>query len=40
MTRTSSSSNKIFVVVAAVLAVVNLVDYVFYGQQLRNLAGC
>lgn len=39
MNRPSNSSNKVFVVVAAVLAIVNLVDYVFYGQQLRNLAG-
>ena len=30
--------NKVFVVVAILIAVGNLVDFVFYGQQLRNLA--
>ncbi len=37
--RRTSSGNKIFVVVAAVLAVTNLIDFLFYGRELRNLAG-
>ena len=34
-----STTNKIFFVVAILLAAVNLIDFVFYGQQIRNLAG-
>ena len=30
--------NKVFVVFAILIALGNLVDFVFYGQQLRNLA--
>lgn len=34
-----TTGNKIFVVVAGALAAINLIDFVFYGQQIRNLAG-
>ena len=30
--------NKVFVVIAILIALGNLVDFLFYGQQLRNLA--
>ena len=30
--------SKIFVVIAILLAIGNLVDFIFYGQQLRNIA--
>ncbi|MBD9437639.1 hypothetical protein IB223_16200 [Pseudoxanthomonas sp. PXM03] len=34
-----STTNKIFVVIAILLAAVNLIDFVLYGQKIRNLAG-
>lgn len=30
--------NKVFVVIAILIALGNLVNFIFYGQQLRNLA--
>jgi len=33
-----NDNNKIFVVVAVVLAAIFLFDFIFYGMQLRNLA--
>jgi hypothetical protein len=34
-----STAEKTFVVVAIVFAAVNITDFLFYGQQIRNLAG-
>ncbi|WP_313494678.1 hypothetical protein [Stenotrophomonas sp.] len=34
-----STTSKIFVTVAIVFAAVNFVDFVLYGNELRNLAG-
>lgn len=34
-----STPSKVLVLVAVVLAAINLADFAFYGQQLRNLAG-
>lgn len=34
-----STTNKVLVVVMIAFAAVNIIDFAFYGQELRNLAG-
>ena len=34
-----ASSNRVFLVVFVLFAAINLIDFVFYGQNLRNLFG-
>jgi hypothetical protein len=33
------TKNRVFVAVFILFAVINLIDFAFYGQNLRNLAG-
>jgi len=34
-----AARNRLFLVVSLLLAAINLIDFVFYGQNLRNLVG-
>ena len=35
-----STGTRVFLAVGVVISIINAIDFVFYGQQLRNLLAC